>query len=604
MELSGKKKALIAGGILVAAGVGVFLLINSKDDPEAKEPPPSAPLVQTEPVQIRSGAVTVAASGTVRPRAETAVAPQVSGQVVYVNPALKTGSVVRQGEVLFRIDPADYRNAVQQAQADVAQQDVAVLRAEEEVRLAREEFETFQELEANRQSVQVVDDDDYAARFVPPGGLLPSPNVPRTPQAGGAGEGGAASPLLFREPQLRAAQAQRQRAQATLQNAQLQLSRTTVTAPYTGVVRSETVDVGSTVSPQQPVATLYAADALEVVVPLSDEQASLLPTLFASGERTPVLVTSSFGATTFGWRGFVDRAEQALDPETRTIDAVVRVPRPLDGGRPVDVGRGPEELGDGSGLYAGATPPLLVGSFVEVEIDGVELDRYAVVPRRALQRGDRVYAVVQDTLLSIIPVTVVQRVGEEVLVLSDRLEEGQPVIVSGVEAAVDGMSVRLASEVERGGSGGSGSQTSAARHPAQGAGGVVRAVVWRGSGSTAPLRGLPAERGGGVRPAAPPPIGAGWSRPARRWVEHPPPAAPAPLSREEALRRTAPPRLSTPRPTAHRRGSASAQRAVRLSPLTRETAFYVRSEAMASKAGGVPEHHRPARVPHPARTEA
>ena len=549
MELSGKKKALIAGGILVAAGVGVFLLINSKDDPEAKEPPPSAPLVQTEPVQIRSGAVTVAASGTVRPRAETAVAPQVSGQVVYVNPALKTGSVVRQGEVLFRIDPADYRNAVQQAQADVAQQDVAVLRAEEEVRLAREEFETFQELEANRQSVQVVDDDDYAARFVPPGGLLPSSNVPRTPQAGGADEGGAASPLLFREPQLRAAQAQRQRAQATLQNAQLQLSRTTVTAPYTGVVRSETVDVGSTVSPQQPVATLYAADALEVVVPLSDEQASLLPTLFASGERTPVLVTSSFGATTFGWRGFVDRAEQALDPETRTIDAVVRVPRPLDGGRPVDVGRGPEELGDGPELYAGATPPLLVGSFVEVEIDGVELDRYAVVPRRALQRGDRVYAVVQDTLLSIIPVTVVQRVGEEVLVLSDRLEEGQPVIVSGVEAAVDGMSVRLASEVERGGSGGaaSGAQTSAGHHPAQGVGGVGRPVAWRGA---------------------------------------------APL--------TAPPRPSTPR-----LNTIAALRAIRLSPLPRGTAFYARSEATASKAGGAPEHHRPApdaRAPHPARS--
>lgn len=444
-ELSGKKKAAIAGGILAAAALGVFFLIRSQSGPEEREPPPSAPLVQTEPVRVRSGAITVSAAGTVRPRAQVEVAPQVSGRVVSVNPALKTGGVVRRGETLFQIERADFRNAVEQARADVAQQEVSVLQAEEEVRLAREEFETFQELESARSDVRVVDEDDYAARFVPPGGL-------RTDARTGVEVGGEPSPLLFREPQLRAAQAALQRAEARLEDARLQLSRTTVAAPFTGVVRSETVDVGSTVAPGQPVVTLYAADALEVVVPLSDEQAALIPTLFAPGARAPALVTTVYGGTTFGWRGVVDRAEQALDPETRTIDAVVRVPRPIDGARPVDLGREGPELGDGTDLVAGAAPPLLVGEFVEVEIDGVELERYAVVPRRALQRGDEVYVVEQDSLLSIVPVTVVQRVGEEVLVLSDRLEAGQPVVVSGVEAPVEGMTVRLASRA--GGRGG------------------------------------------------------------------------------------------------------------------------------------------------------
>ena len=360
-----------------------------------------------------------------------------------------------------------------------------------------------------------------------------------------------------------------------------------MTAPYTGVVRSETVDVGSTVSPQVAVATLYAADALEVVVPLSDEQASLLPTLFASGQRAPVLVTSSFGATTFGWRGFVDRAEQALDPETRTIDAVVRVPRPLDGGRPVDVGRGPEELGDGPGLYAGATPPLLVGSFVEVEIDGVELDRYAVVPRRALQRGDEVYAVVEDSLLSVVPVTVVQRVGEEVIVLSDRLEAGQPVIVSGVEAAVDGMTVRLASEVERGG--GEGSQESAARHPARGAGGGGRPVAWRGGGGESRLDARePTTR---LPTRSPLPWGEGQGEGS---------------THNQTIRAVGPPRPADP-PLS---GGSLRSRLGKLSSLPRGTANAARSgggaSAMAALAGGAPEHRPAPDTPgrRPARPEA
>ena len=131
-------------------------------------------------------------------------------------------------------------------------------------------------------------------------------------------------------------------------------------------------------------------------------------------------------------------AEAALDEQTRTIDVVVRVPSPFAGGRATNL--------DASGSDAAADdgptgPPLLVGQFVEVRIEGAAPERYFTVPRAALRTGNEVWALRQDSLVTIVPVGVLQR-ADELVYLTGALADGQAVVLSGIQFATEGMVVR------------------------------------------------------------------------------------------------------------------------------------------------------------------
>ena len=185
----------------------------------------------------------------------------------------------------------------------------------------------------------------------------------------------------------------------------------------------------------QGVGRLYAADVVEVVVPLSDADAALVPGLWSlkagdGNARVAARVIAEYGDRSYAWEGYVDRAETSLDEQTRTIDVIVRVPNPFTSG--VRVGGSPANSG---------APPLLVGKFVEVHIEGIVPDRYFVFRRSALRPGNEVWAVRGDTVLTIVPVRVLQRSDDDVFA-TGALEAGQAVVVGGVQFATEGMVVR------------------------------------------------------------------------------------------------------------------------------------------------------------------
>lgn len=397
------RSALIAIGILGGAIVVAVVMVRLRPEPPVREPPSTAPFVTTGVATAAEGAIPVHGAGTVRPRAEIDVAAQVGGTVTWVAPSFQGGGRVRADDVLFRIEDADYVNRVQQAQANVAAQQVALLQEEERARIAREEYERMQ-------------------------------------RRSGGGASGAASALTLRQPQLEAARAALARDSAALADAELALSRTEVKAPFSGAVRSESVDVGQFVGPGQSVGRLYAADAVEVVVPLSDADAALIPRLWnlvaGDGNRSVrATVAATYGDGRYTWSGYVDRAEAALDEQTRTIDVIVRVPNPFRGGTPAD------EDGASTTRSGAPGPPLLVGQFVDVRIDGVAPERYFAVPRAALRTGNEVWAVRGGTTITIVPVRVLQRI-DDVVYVTGGLEDGQRVVVSGIQIATEGMQVR------------------------------------------------------------------------------------------------------------------------------------------------------------------
>lgn len=395
---------LLAGIILVGSGGLATFLVSLRPEPERTPPPSQVPFAITAETQAGEGAIPVFGAGTVRPRAEVDIAAEVSGKVVWVDPALQSGGRVRQGQVLFRVDEIDYRSQVEKSRANVALQRVELLRVREEAQVARSQYEQFKKRQAD------------------------------------SGESSEASALALWQPQLEAAEASLARDSATLAEAELNLARTAVAAPFAGVVRSESVDVGQFVAAGQGVARLYASDAVEVVVPLSDRDAALLPGLWdlraGDGNRQlAARIVADYGDRRYGWDGYVDRVEAALDEETRTLDVIVRVPRPFRSGVLEADGRGNADAdseGDG--------PPLMVGKFVDVELEGVAPDTYFKIRRLALHAGNEVWAV-RDEKVTIVPVAVLQRNDDDVYVIG-ALEPGQAVVIGGLQLATEGMEVR------------------------------------------------------------------------------------------------------------------------------------------------------------------
>jgi len=383
--------------VLLAGALTFTLLVALRREPEQREPPRQIPVVTTAPARIESGPILVRGSGTVRPSAEVTLAPQVGGRVAWVSPSFVSGGRVVAGEPLFRIEAADYENAVAAAEADVAGRRVDVLQAEEEVQIAREEY----------------------ARLAAREGLDPE----------------GASPLVLREPQLQAARAALGSAEARAEDARLALERTRVRAPFDGVVREESVDIGQYVGAGQSVGRMYATGSVEIVVPLSDDRAALIGGLWTAragdaGTRIPATVRAEYGGRTFVWDAYVDRAEAALDDRTRTVNVVLGVPDPF---APTE--GSPER------------PPLLLGTYAIVDIEGASFDRYAVIPSDGLRDGGVVWVLASDSMLVMTPVRLIQEVEDEAFVLGD-LAEGTPVIVSGLPFVTDGMTVRATRALE------------------------------------------------------------------------------------------------------------------------------------------------------------
>ncbi|MGE4651628.1 MAG: efflux RND transporter periplasmic adaptor subunit, partial [Myxococcota bacterium] len=234
-------RALVPLGILALGALLSAVVIATRPRVVALSVETLAPLVRVAKVAPRSLVLKVRGHGTVVPRSESELVPQVSGEVVWVSPALAPGGFFDAEEPLLRIDPTDYELALEAAAA-------AAARAESEVVKSRKELERQRRLaESQAASEARIDEVENAFR-------------------------GA-------EASLREARARRQRAERDL-------ARTELRAPYTGRVREENVDVGQFASRGAPLAKLYAVDFAEVRVPVPDRELAYLdlPLAYRDGE--------------------------------------------------------------------------------------------------------------------------------------------------------------------------------------------------------------------------------------------------------------------------------------------------------------------------------
>ena len=384
-------KIVLPLAVLLAATIGAVTMILLKPEVETRRPAIRPPIVRVATVEIADVPLVVESQGTVSPRTQSQLVPEVSGRAIWVSPSLVSGGFFEAGETLLKIDPRDYRQFVVIAEAEVARANLRLEQEQAEATLAAKEWQDLGE--------------------------------------------GEADPLTLRQPQLVDASAALAAAEANLEKTRRDLDRTQIRAPYAGRVRQENVDLGQFVSTGSPLATIYAIDKAEIRLPLPDNELAYLelPLLYRGQQPEQlgpkVLLRASFAGEDYEWQGRIVRTEGEIDRTSRMVHAVAEVTNPY--GRTEDRRR----------------PPLAVGMFVEAEIQGVVAENVVVLPRAALRNDGRVLVVDSSNRLRFRQVDVFRKTKQEVIIRSG-LESGEKVLLSPLGAVTDGMEVRIASDDE------------------------------------------------------------------------------------------------------------------------------------------------------------
>ncbi|MCP4903329.1 MAG: efflux RND transporter periplasmic adaptor subunit [bacterium] len=379
--MSQRNLKLILPIAVVFVGIAaVFLLASSRKAPVRSEQIHLGPLVEVMSTVESDFHVIISGHGEVVAKVAVNLIPQVAGKVVATHPGLVAGGFFEAGETLIEIDARDYEFAVDRAQAAVARTQVTLEREQAEAEVARQEWDAL--------------------------------NPGQEPSSG----------LVVREPQVRQSQAELEAARADLRVAQLNLERTQASLPFDGVVVSKHVDIGQFVGIGNTLATVYGTKTVEVRVPLEDRELEWfsIPRNGRSESGPAVTVFADFAGKRHIWEGRVARLEAEIDSNSRMVPVVVEVANPFSRTK----GR----------------PPLMPGTFVEVEISGRTLNNVIPVPRHAIREGNTVW-VLDDGVLEVRSVQLARTDREQALV-QDGLAPGDQVVVSTLDAFTDGMTAR------------------------------------------------------------------------------------------------------------------------------------------------------------------
>ncbi len=371
--------------ILILAFAAAAGIIMTRPMPERAAVTPSVVAIRGIQMVAEDIPLKIYAQGVVEPLTASELIAQVSGRIDWVSPNFNAGGAFNAGEVLLRLEQADYIARVGLAEA-------RKVRAVAEYEHASFELKRMQTLFKDQLISQ--------------------------------------SMLENALRQTRLADASLKEATINLELAKRDTARTELIAPFDAVVRSKSVDLGEYVTPGKPLAELFAADQLEVRLPVLDTQLAYLDLARLDGHSKSdsallphVQLSAQFAGTAASWEAELVRTESEIDRRSRMVTLVARVT---------------QDQRTGSSPNAA----LPVGAFVNAEIEGITLKDAFQLPRSALRQNNQVLVVDAENRLRFRDVTIARFEQDRILVKSG-LSSGDVVNISPIQAVVDGMEVSV-----------------------------------------------------------------------------------------------------------------------------------------------------------------
>jgi len=458
-----------------AGGVATYWLMN-RPKAQRQRPPRRAFPVEAHRVRPGEQRVVVDARGTVEPARRVHLAARVGGEVVEVSDAFVPGGRFAAGQVVLQIDRVDYEIAVRRAEIALAQARLALRQRAADIAQRRSALAKAREALKVEQGACAVAQREYdlLGETVQEADRELVLRQPQLASAKAAVEAAQAAVDGAEAAKAIAAEAVRN-AEAVLQEAKLDLERTTVRAPFNGTIESRSVELGAEVSGGQALASFVGTDRYWVRVQAAPADLRHLRVPgFNSEDGSPVRLRhrSAWPAGTHR-EGVVIGALPGLEERGRLAELLVAVDDPLELARP-----------------PGERRALVLGAYMEAQILGRHLAGITRVPRTALREGKQVWVFVPDKgnpkaepntkpgetasrraggpagdgvapgdasgvraetgTLDIRPVEIAWSTGDAVYV-SDGLDAGDLLITSDIAAPVQGMALRRAGGADDGG---------------------------------------------------------------------------------------------------------------------------------------------------------
>ena len=378
--------------IPLAILVGGFFIIAAllSSAPKVQPKPKSAKLPGVEVLTVVSAPISIPVHtrGTVSPATQIQLTSEVNGSVVAISKKFSDGSYFRKGDWLLKVDTAQHEMELEKALAQEASARVNLLRTQANQR------------SGNVEGIKV----------------------------------GKRSELAKGIPQLREAEANYNAAKSTVRLARKQLEKTTIVAPFDGRVLKKAIDIKEYAAAGKPIAQLYSIDKAEVRLPLTSAQLELvdIPLRYdneTDSKNQPIVILEDSDKK-YKWKGRIVRSEGNIDPRNRLTYVIAEIDKPY--------ARDPKQP---------KRPPLSSGSFVSATIQGRLHDSLFSVPLNALHNMDEIHVLDSDNRLHMRQVSILYR-GKDRAYINGGLEDGEKIILTPMEIAVENMEVVVLKELD------------------------------------------------------------------------------------------------------------------------------------------------------------
>jgi RND family efflux transporter MFP subunit len=365
-------------GGAAAAGLAIFRTEPTAEREGAVRS--SAALVEVMSVERGSFRPRISVLGEARPARDVAFGSLVSGSVVGVHGAFEPGSRVEAGTELVRIDPTDYEHdlVLRRSERRQVEADLEIERGLQE--LAREEYALLGDR---------VDEDNRA--------------------------------LVLREPQLAALEARLEAAVAQENRARTDLARTRVVAPFDAMVMSRDIDVGANVGPGDTLGRLVGIEEFWIYARVPVRAVRWLEFEEVDRAATGVMVRHGAWGPAVAREARLSRLLGGVDTRSRLARVLVKIDDPL--------------------AIESDDPEILLGTVLQLEIEGRNITDVVRLPREHVRRDDTAWVVV-DGALEIRDLEIIFEDADHAYVRTG-LSHGDLVVVTTLATVSDGLPLKV-----------------------------------------------------------------------------------------------------------------------------------------------------------------
>ncbi|WP_319530553.1 efflux RND transporter periplasmic adaptor subunit [uncultured Cohaesibacter sp.] len=398
--------------VIVGAATVMNMLVATKPEVnrrEAREKAYAVQLVTASPARVQPEII---AYGTVSAARDVDLRALVSGEVIWVSPDLVTGGRVTMDAPLVRIDPFEFQGALHEADANLAEAraklaETSASRASEEANL-RFLMEQKRLAEADLERAETLIKSGSLTRQTLESRKLILSQREQSVEA-------SQNNLLVLKAKIDQQDANIARLDWKVDQARRNLADTTLKAPFAGIVRTKSVELGRSVSGSDTLVSLYDPDQMDVRFTMTDAQFGRL----TSGDNQlvgrEIKVNWKLGDVVRSHRAKIERITPEVNAGDGGIEVFARV-------------------AEGSALRD--------GTFVELIVPDRVYDNAIRIPQSALYLGKTIY-LNEEGRMQPRTVAVLAYLGDDVLIDGSTLQPGDEIIATRIAEAGPGLKIIL-----------------------------------------------------------------------------------------------------------------------------------------------------------------